>query len=314
MKKKSKNILHVLLIIIIISIIVLTYFTGKSVFEGIVNPVTREQSIKNIELFRDEYNNFEKSNDVEHLKILSTEFGHNIPAIYVTRDGNKNIAVLIHGMGGTKESLSHIANIFLDLGYNCIIYDQRNSGENMANYSTYGIFESYDALDVLNFSKSKIDGDGKVLLYGESYGGATALITASRDDENIDYLVLDSPVADFYEIIDQIFDKVVKEENIPKGFLKFSGNLYTRLKLGFGFDKINSADWIKGKKFKSPVLIINSKADEVTPYHMGKEIYDSISGNKKELHTEKSYKHIEFAIKNPIGYKKVISDFLLKYK
>lgn len=314
MKKKSKIILSILLILILIAAVIFTIFVGKNVFDGITNPVSREDSIKHIELYKDEYENFKNHHTVKEIKISSSEFGHNIPAIYASDDGNENIAVLIHGMGGTKESLSHIADIFLSLGYNTLIYDERNAGENLANYSTFGILESYDALDAINYAKSHIKEGGKILLFGESFGASTALIASSRDDSNINYLVLDSPVADFYEMVDQIFDKISKEENVPKSYMKFAGDIYTKSKLGFGFDDINSANWIKDKKLKAPVLIINSMKDEVTPPHMGKEIYDNISGDKKELHTEKDYNHIEFAIKNPTGYKKVISDFLLKYK
>lgn len=314
MKKKSKKTVSIIIIVIIAVAIGFTYFVGKSVFNGVTNPISREQTVKNMSFYKDEYKEFEKAHDVKKIRIASTEFGHNIPALYVSENKNKDIAVLIHGMGGTKESLSNIANIFLDMGFDTIMYDQRNSGKNMANYSTFGVLESYDAIDVLNFAKSQVRDDGKVLLFGESYGGATALIAASRNDKDIDYLVLDSPVANSYEMVDAIFDMVQSEQHIPKGFMKFAGEMYFKHKLDFGFDEINSANYIKGKKLTEPVLIINSKADQVTPYHMGKEIYDNIEGNKKVLHTEKNYEHIKFAAENPKKYEKVLGDFISKYK
>lgn len=310
MKKVFKILGITFFVFLILAIIITTYITGKSVFEGITNMVSREETVENIKFYKDEYENFANSHSLEEIKIKSTEFDHEIPAI-VSKENKNNIAVLVHGMGGTKESMSQISEIFLNLDFDVLIIDERNSGENMADYSTFGILESYDVLDTVNFAKKNTK--GKVLLFGESYGGAATLIAASRDDANMDYLVLDSPVANGYEFVDKVFTEIEEKEGIPKGFMKFAGSLYTKFKLGFTLDEINSTDYIKGKEINTPVLILNSKKDKMTPYHMGIEIYESINSDAKEIHTEKNYEHIEFAKKDSEGYKKVIGDFLEKY-
>lgn len=68
-------------------------------------------------------------------------------------------------MGGTKKSVTHVMEILLKLGYNTISIDQRNSGENMADYNSFGILESYDALDAVNYARKLVGEDNKLLLW-----------------------------------------------------------------------------------------------------------------------------------------------------
>lgn len=81
-------------------------------------------------------------------------------------------------------------------------------------YNTYGVLESFDCLDAIDYIKKAYP--EKLILYGESVGGATSLIAASRDSSNIDYLILDRPLVDSREIVDEVLAKVEEEENISK--------------------------------------------------------------------------------------------------
>lgn len=59
--------------------------------------------------------------------------------------------------------MTHQAKVFLDLGFDVLIPDQRNSGDNISKYNTFGVLESFDILDCLNYAKSIYD--GKILLF-----------------------------------------------------------------------------------------------------------------------------------------------------
>ena len=67
--------------------------------------------------FKKDYDDLVKNYRLEKLEIESDDLDHKVPAIYAKKDGNKNVAVLVHGMGGTKETVSPIMKTFLDLGY-----------------------------------------------------------------------------------------------------------------------------------------------------------------------------------------------------
>lgn len=316
MKKILKRIGWTILVLLVVAGIGLTGFVGYMVAYNVTHVSSREETLENVSKYSQGYQDFAKKHTVEEISFPSSEFDHQIPAILVEEEGNQNLAVLVHGMGGTKESLSQVADVFLDLGFNILAYDQRNSGENMADNESFGVWESYDALDAVAYAKDHMDQvgqSGKLLLFGESYGGATALIASSRDDSNIDYLVLDCPVANGYELVEPNLKEVEEKEGAPVDYTKFAGDVYMKLTLGFTLDDINSAEYIKDKALKAPVLIMNSKADDVTPYHMGKEIYDAIEGDRKVLHTEESYGHTKFVLEAPDQYKEVIDDFLKKF-
>ena len=221
---------------------------------------------------------------------------------------------MVHGLGGTKYSMSSQAQSLYDLGFSLLIFDQRNSGKNLAKYSTFGVLESYDCLDYLKYAKNNIKKDGKILLYGESYGGASSIIAASRDDSLIDYMILDCPVSDSNEFSDKVFKKIEKNQGVPVALMKFTGNIFLKTKLGFSLKDIDTRKWLENTEIKCPVLIINSNSDKVTPYHMGEDIYKAINSDKKEIYTCKEIPHTKFAEKEPENFKNIISKFLKKYK
>lgn len=314
MKKNFKIFGLLFLIIIIITSLGMGYFIGNETFKGLTNITPREKTVKNISMYENEYKKFAKNKKIKEIKIKSSKFDHEIPGIFVKNKNTKNIAVMVHGLGGTKYSMYSQGQGLYDLGYSLLIFDQRNSGENLAKYSTFGVLESYDCLEYLGYAKKIVKNEGEILLYGESYGGASSIIAASRDDSLIDHMILDCPVSDSNEFSDKVFEKVEKNQGIPQSLMKFTGNIFLKTKLGFSLKDIDTRKWLKNAKIKCPVLILNSYSDKVTPYHMGEDIYKAINTNKKEIYTCKEIPHTKFAESEPENFKNIISKFLKKYK
>lgn len=314
MKKILKIFGTLFLIFIIIASLGMGYFIGNETFKGLTNIMPREETVKNISMYKDEYKKFAKNKKIKEIKIKSSKFDHEIPGIFVENKKTNNIAVMVHGLGGTKYSMYSQGQGLYDLGFSLLIFDQRNSGENLAKYSTFGVLESYDCLDYLKYAKNKIKNNGKILLYGESYGGASSIIAASRDNSLIDYMILDCPVSDSNEFSDKVFEKVEKNQGIPQALMKFTGNIFLKTKLGFSLKDIDTRKWLENAKIECPVLIINSNSDKVTPYHMGEDIYKAINSDKKEIYTCKGVPHTKFAENEPENFKNLISNFLKKYK
>ena len=312
MRRKFKIGLGVTLSIIIILFIGFSIFIGKATFDGMTENVSREETNKNLASYKGIYDEFARGKDIKEIKIKSSEDEHEIPAIFIKNPKALGVCLMVHGMGGTKYSLSTQGQIFYDLGFSLLIYDQRNSGDNLAPYNTYGVLESFDCLDAIDYIK-KLYPDEKIILYGESYGGATSLIAASRDSSNIDYLILDCPLGDSREIVDEVLAKVEEKENIPQSFMRFMGNIFLKTRLGFDLEDIDSTKWARQADISCPVLVINSKIDTMTPYHMGYEVYESIKSNKKEIYTGEYFGHCEFSEKDPQGFKNLIGTFLDKY-
>lgn len=309
--KKILKFIFLLVLSIVIGVgVAFSGYLGLSVYNGFTNAYSREDTKKNIKEFEVEYNIFKSFYDVEEISIPSTYEDHEIPAIYIKDDSNENIAVMVHGMGGTKESVISPASVLLELGYDVIAIDQRNSGDNMAPLNTFGVLESYDILDAVNYAKNIVK-DNEIILWGESYGGASAAIALGRDESNIDYLILDCPVSDGREFLEEILKDIEAEQGIPVSYMMFTGNIATKVKLGFTFEEINSRKWLA--ETNTPTLIFNSKADEVTPEQMGIDVYNAIPHDKKELVTSDSSPHVQIHVLERDLYLNSISDFLKKY-
>ena len=310
MKKVLRNIFIGIIILLILGAIGISIFTGKAVFDGYTNVVSREETGKNSMEYKKDYDDLVKNYDLEKFEIEDKNLDHKIPAILAKKEGNKDIAVLVHGMGGTKETVSPIMKTFLDLGYDTIAYDQRNSGENMADYNTSGILESKDTRAVIDYIKAKYQ-NGKLILWGESYGGLTSIIAAEKDETNIDYLILESPVSNGFDMIENVMKDISKKQGIPLGYMIKAGDLYSKAKLGLSFSDMDGSEYMKN--IEIPVLISHSNVDKVTPPYMAEDLYAAKADDKKELITVENYKHASFPYKDREGYKKILEEFLEKY-
>lgn len=308
--KNTKIIAGLLGIFLFVAFIIYSLYVGFKVFDFYTHVSKREQSQENIK----NYLNFAKE-DIRRLReecyvtgieIQSSKYKHKIPAVCVKKDGNSNIAVLIHGIGGGKEGNLNIAQMFLRLGFDVIAYDQRNSGQNMADYNTFGILESFDALDVVEYANSITK--GKIALWGESYGGATACIALGRDESKIDYLILDCPLSSGEYLLKKNLKAHEKFTKLSADYMFFVGDLLSKINLGFWLGDSDVCKWMS--KTNVPTLIFNSKIDTVTPEFMAKDIFNSIHHENKELVSSEISPHCQIDLVEEDLYFSKLKKFL----
>ena len=312
--KKTKKILIVLSILGFIGLLSTCYMTGYFVFKGSMQLVTNETTSSDYaEYLREngiDKKLFDQMYSVEQIEIESTLDGHKIPADYMLADGDKNndTVILVHGLGGNRLSLYPIAQIYLQYGYNVIAYDQRSSGENTALYTTGGYWESKDLLDYIQYIDGIIDQGKKIGVWGTSFGGATVGIALGDEMANnrLAFAVLDCPMSNIeYMIREEI---KTMDLDVPMDFLIGMGNIMTKLKLSFTYDDMNVVPYIS--KTKVPVLILNSKADTLTPYFMGEELYKAIEHDQKKLFTVEDSKHADIFFDYQESYRNELLNFL----
>lgn len=306
----------VLRAVIIVLIVVLLAFTGFSfyiggqVFDGFSNGVSREETIKNAKGFERQIHELEKKYAVKEVLVKDSGESDAIPALLVKREGNQNVVCMIHGMGGTKETLAPLMEGFLQKGFDVIAYDQRNSGENQKEYNTFGALESRDALAVLHYIAPAYKG-GKVALWGESLGALTAVLAAGEDDSLIDCLILDSPVSDGRVMIENEMASIAESQNIPIEYLSATGSLYSKFKIGVSFKDMDGVRAMK--KVSKPVLITNSKDDKLTPPSMAEDLFSAVSHDQKKMETVTGYKHATYPYRKNDEYMKTVCSFLDQY-
>lgn len=285
-------------------------YIGGQVFDGFSNGVSREETIENSKDFENRIDELKNVYEVKDLQIEDPEDSSPIPALYIKKAGNKNVVCMIHGMGGTKETLAPLMEGFLERGFDVIAYDQRNSGENQKEYNTFGVLESRDALAVLNYIAPAYK-DGKVALWGESMGALTAVLAAGEDDSLIDCLILDSPVSDGGVMIENQMASIAESQNIPIEYLSATGSLYSKFKIGVSFKDMDGVRAMK--KVSKPVLITNSKDDKLTPPSMAEDLFSAVSHDRKEIETVTGYKHATYPYRKNEEYMETVGDFLDQY-
>lgn len=315
-KKRTLIIIAAILAVLTILIIGFSAFIGQQVFSASTQLVTNEETQGISEAFAEKYDmNYEGFLDtykVEELKIQSSFDNHMIPADYIytnSPDQTKDspTVILVHGMGDNRYSTYPWAQFFLETGYNVIAYDQRSSNANTAEYTTFGYWEKYDLIDWVSYFEEQAPGQ-TLVVWGASYGGATAGLAAGHEDiqDKIDFLILDSPVSSMKWMVEEEMRNL--NTGLPIAYMTWWGDMVNKFQLDFTYQEADVATAMKDVKI--PVLIINSKQDLLTPYFMGRDIYNSISGDKKEMWTVNDSEHLEVWVDYNQEYRDKLEIFL----
>lgn len=316
MKKRMKVLLTVVALVLVVLFIGLSSFIGLQVFAGSTQLVTNDQTRGGADEFWREYGadyeSFHNMYRVEEIAIPSSYEEHTIPADYIHaveahNSKNHQTVILVHGLGGNRYSNYPLAEFFLTKGYNVITYDQRSTNENTAKYTTFGYKEKYDLIDWVDYIEQQAP-EQTIGIWGASFGGATGgLAVAYEDiDERVDFLILDCPVSSMEWMVEQEMKSM--DVGLPVSYMTWCGNIVNKLKLGFTYQDADVAAAMKD--VKTPVLVINSKKDSVTPYFMGKDIYDAIPENNREIWTVEDSQHCEIWADHNPEYRQKIEGFL----
>lgn len=320
MKKRIRVLPIIVVLVLIVLFIGTSSFIGLQVFAGSTQLVTNDETMEVSDDFWGEYGiNYESFNNaykMEEIEISSSYEEHTIPADYIYTVESHNskdyqTVILVHGLGGNRYSNYPIAEFFLKKGYNVITYDQRSSNENTAKYTTFGYKEKYDLIDWINYIEEQAPGQ-KIGIWGASFGGATAGLALGYEDidERVDFLILDCPVSSMEWMVEQEIKSM--DIGILAGYMTWCGNIINKIKLGFTYQDTDVANTMKD--VKTPVLIINSKLDSLTPYFMGKDIYDAMIENDREIWTVDDSKHCEIWIDHNQEYHNKMENFMRKYE
>lgn len=314
MKKKVIIILLMVMVAAVMLFAGMTYFIGVQVFNGSTQLITNENTVDIPDNFFQEFNmdyeEFRNKYRIERIELTSSFDGHIIPGDYIyagQTDKNNKTVILVHGLGGNRYTTYPYAEMFLERGYNVLAYDQRSTNENTAKYTTFGYWEKYDLIDCIDYISENAYGQ-IIGVWGQSYGGATVGLAMGHEDtdDKVDFVILDCPISSMEWMINEEMKGM--NTGIPVSFMSWCGNIVNRLKLGFSYKDADVAAAMRN--VETPVLIINSKADNVTPYFMGKEIYDGIRGNNKQIWTVEDSEHAMMWVDHKTEYRNKVNELL----
>lgn len=88
---------------------------------------------------------------------IPSPFGYMIKAILVEPHETNRYIIIAHGVTETKINSIKYANLFIQRGFNALIYDHRRHGESGGKTTSFGHYEKFDLKTVVDWLKKKKD-------------------------------------------------------------------------------------------------------------------------------------------------------------
>ena len=217
--------------------------------------------------------------------------------------------VMLHGFSINKATVLVWTRLFWDLGSDLFLYDLRSHGQSSPSLLTYGVLDKEDELVAVDWLAKRTGlADGRIGLWGVSYGAATSLQAAAvRPD--LAFVVADASYSSLLDIgsfqAGHLFGAWAKV--FVPGALVISG-----LRGGFNPGDASPEKAVRG--LATPVLLIHSTTDEFTPSVQSEAIFANSDQTHTVLRLTKwGAAHGESYTTNPVAYTRYVDEFLTKF-
>ena len=214
------------------------------------------------------------------------------------------IELMFHGYRGSAErDLPGGVQRCFKLGHSALIVDQRCSGKSDGNVITFGVKESRDCLDWMNFAIEHFGPDCRLMLTGISMGAATVMIAAGEElPKNVVGVLADCGFTSAKAIIKKVIRQLKLPPDLAYPFVKLGARLYGH------FDLEQTSALEAMKKCKVPVIFFHGETDDFVPCDMSRENFEACTG-KKMLVTVPNAGHGLSILLDPEGYRAAMKLF-----
>lgn len=208
--------------------------------------------------------------------------------------------IISHGFKSNRYGAVKYVDSYMDLGFNCIIYDLRDHGENEKTALSLGQFESEDLEKLIENSYSRY-GNIKLGLHGESMGAATSLMVLAKKPK-VDFVVADCGFSNLYDLLHAAYDVAKVGTVLP------SVNIAMKLRYGYDMKKTSPKDALIGNEI--PICFIHGEADTfILPENS--EVNKAATAGYSELHLVPDAAHARSReVLGEAEYRSIISNFL----
>ena len=188
------------------------------------------------------------------------------------------VVLYLHGNSSSRIEGLQICGELLKRNINLFIVDLAGCGLSEGEYISLGYHESHDVGIIINFIE-KIQGVGRIGIWGRSMGAATTMIYAHRD-MRVKAICLDSPFADFFRLAKELILKQITLPNfLITGMLKIIGNTIYG-KNGLDIEKLKPIN-VADKTFQ-PVIFIHAKNDQLIDIKHSIDLINKYGGKEKQ--------------------------------
>ena len=193
------------------------------------------------------------------------------------------------------------------LGRSALVVDQRAGGFSDGHIITFGVRESRDCLQWVDYVVSRFGPDVRIILTGISMGATTVLLAAGEPlPPQVAGVLADCG----YSNARQIICKVIRQLHLPPRLLYPLVRWGARLFGGFDPDTVDVPTALS--RCTLPVFFVHGEADDFVPCEMSRVNYDACP-SPKELYTVPGAGHGLAYPAAPEEYLRQVSAFFDRY-
>ena len=238
---------------------------------------------------------------------IPSPFGYELKMILVEPHQANHYIIISHGVTENKVNSIKYMNLFLQRGFNAIIYDHRRHGESGGKTTSYGYYEKFDLKTIVHWIKAEKGPDLLLGIHGESMGAATMLLYAGMVEDGADFYISDCPFSDFKEQLTHVLHTDMK---LPSKPLLPIADLFLRMREKYSLRDISPISVIH--QIKNPILFIHSKKDTYILPAMSEALYERKKGPKK-LFLAENGGHAQSLNENTLEYEAAVDEFLVEF-
>ena len=249
-----------------------------------------------------QWQDYDKLEKVDYT--INSYDGYVLHAQYLKNPESTDRYVIIsHGYTDNHIGSLKYTKMWLDTGFNVVLYDLRGHGENEVTFCTYSIRESQDLIEVINDTRKRYDNIRVLGIQGESLGSATSIASLKYQPE-IDFVVADCGFSE----ITSVMQAGLRQMHIP-GCMVHVASVCAKIMYGYYYHEMRPIDSLKDNEL--PIMFVHGEADDfILPQHsinMQKE-----TKGYSELHLIKDATHAASVLFAPEEYQKLLKAFLEK--
>lgn len=321
--KKKKIIISIIVVVLIVMFVGLAY-VGNYFFnyalvrqEGIVTEANIDPNApQSVETYAEVINKEKSKEDVskwleevktEETTILS-EDGLNLwGKLYFQEEKTDKWVIIAHGYTSSHEDIQPIALNFYNKGYNVLTPDMRAHGNSEGKYIGMGWLDRKDMLLWIDYVLA-LDSNSQIVLYGESMGGATVMMTSGEDlPSNVKAIIEDCG----YTSVQEMFEAQLYERfGLPQFPILNAAEVVTSIRAKYNFEEASALEQVK--KSKTPMLFTHGGNDNYVPTEMVYRLYEAAQCEKDILVIEGA-DHGSAPDVDPETYYEKVFSFLGKY-
>lgn len=295
------------MMIVIMLLVVLLIVTGLGVYSSGVMVRIREMTLEEAREWQEDHYDIGFYDGLEKLDYEVPSYdGYVLHAqLLKNPEPSEKYVILSHGNTDNRFGTLKYVRLYLELGFNCVIYDMRGHGLNEKSFSTYSLREGRDLCAMIEDARKRWPDMTCLGLHGESLGASTT-VAAMRYKPRVDFAVADCGFSE----ISSVLKAGLRMKHLP-GFMFSVARLCAKARYGVDFNDMRPIDALRENDV--PMLFIHGEADAFIPCAHSIAMRDATRGDAG-LFLVPAAQHAQSIFIDYDGYKQQVQTFISRHQ